>query len=153
VLQVTKCKRNGQGAPVLQAHADDADPQNKIALLDWIQSITDRPLLINRPSGSYQELTMKLNQSLTAAVTAAALVAGAGFAYAQTAAPQVTNTPDASSAQGPVQQNQGTTGATGSMNSDSTMQAQPSTSSSTTSMDNSATPSVDTTLEPRADRN
>ncbi|MBA4328248.1 MAG: hypothetical protein C0428_08475 [Polaromonas sp.] len=95
---------------------------------------------------------MKLNQSLTAAITAAALVAGAGFAYAQTAAPQVTNTPDASSAQGPIQ-NQGTSGAAGSMNSNSTMQAQPSTSTGTTSMDTSATPSVDTTLEPRADRN
>lgn len=102
---------------------------------------------------------MKLNQSLTAAITAAALVAGAGFAYAQTAAPQVTNTPGASSAQGPLSQNQGTSGASGStdtnsgsMNSNSTMQAQPSTSG-TTSMDNSATTSVDTTLEPRADRN
>ncbi|MDO8387850.1 MAG: hypothetical protein Q8K29_02175 [Polaromonas sp.] len=96
---------------------------------------------------------MKLNQSLTAAITAAALVAGAGFAYAQTAAPQVTNTPDASTAQGPTVQNQGTSGAAGSMNSNSTMQAQPSTSTGTTSMDTSATPSVDTTLEPRADRN
>ena len=106
---------------------------------------------------------MKLNQSLTAAITAAALVAGAGFAYAQTSAPQVTNTPGGSSAQGPINQNQGTTsGATGSMNSNSgsmnsnsTMQAQPSTSTGTTSMDtsNSATPSMNTTLEPRADRN
>jgi hypothetical protein len=96
---------------------------------------------------------MKLNQSLTAAITAAALAAGAGFAYAQTAAPQVTNTPGASSAQGPIVQNQGTSGASGSMNSDSTMQAQPSTSSGTTSMDNSANTTVDTTLEPRADRN
>jgi len=91
---------------------------------------------------------MKLNQSLTAAITAAALVAGAGFAYAQTAAPQVTNTPDASSAQGPQLQNQGAApGATGSSVSPS---------SSTTTMDNSAAPSttsVDTTLEPRADRN
>jgi hypothetical protein len=109
---------------------------------------------INRPSGFIQELIMKFNQSLTAAITAAALVAGAGFAYAQTSSPQVTNTPDASSAQGPIQQNQGTTsGATGSMNSGSTMQAQPSTSTGTTSMDNSANTSVDTTLEPRADRN
>ncbi len=54
---------------------------------------------------------MKLNQSLTAAVTAAALVAGAGFAYAQTTAPQVTNTPGAASAQGPLNQSQGTSGA------------------------------------------
>jgi hypothetical protein len=99
---------------------------------------------------------MKLNQSLTAAITAAALAAGAGFAYAQTAAPaapQVTNTPDASTAQGPTVQNQGTSGASGSMNSGSTMQAQPSTSTGTTSMDNSANTTVDTTLEPRADRN
>ena len=104
---------------------------------------------------------MKLNQSLTAAITAAALVAGAGFAYAQTSAPQVTNTPGNSSAQGPLNANQSTSGAagsgsmnnnSGSMNSNSTMQAQPSTSG-TTSMDNSATTSVDTTLEPRADRN
>lgn len=89
-----------------------------------------------------------MKQSLTAAITAAALVAGAGFAYAQTAAPQVTNTPDASSAQGPIMQNQGTApGAAG------TMQAQPSTSTGT-SMDNSApSTSMDTTLEPRADRN
>ena len=40
---------------------------------------------------------MKLNQSLTAAITAAALVAGAGFAYAQTAA---TNVPGETNAQG-----------------------------------------------------
>ena len=94
---------------------------------------------------------MKLNQSLTVAITAAALVAGAGFAYAQTSAPQVTNTPDASSAQGPIMQNQGTTTtAPGSMNSNSTMQNQPSTSMDTST---SATPTVDTTLEPRADRN
>ena len=97
---------------------------------------------------------MKLNQSLTAAITAAALVAGAGFAYAQTTTPQVTNIPGGSSAQGPLTQNQGTSGATGSMNSNSTMQAQPSTSTST-SMDSgtSVAPSVDTTLQPRADRN
>ena len=90
-----------------------------------------------------------MKQSLTAAITAAALVAGAGFAYAQTAAPQVTNTPEASSAQGPIMQNQDTTqGATG------TMQSQPSTSTGT-SMDNNSAPStsMDTTLEPRADRN
>ncbi|MDP1566574.1 MAG: hypothetical protein Q8M91_06335 [Polaromonas sp.] len=105
---------------------------------------------------------MKLNQSLTAAITAAALVAGAGFAYAQTSAPQVTNTPGNSSAQGPLNANQSTSGAagsgsmnnnSGSMNSNSTMQSQPSTGSGTTSMDNSATTSADSTLEPRADRN
>ncbi|MES2686906.1 MAG: hypothetical protein V4706_08780 [Pseudomonadota bacterium] len=98
---------------------------------------------------------MKFNQSLTAAITAAALVAGAGFAVAQTSAPQVTNTPGDSSAQGPLTQNQGTTlGATGSMSSGSTMQAQPSTSmDTTTSPSTNVAPSVDTTLEPRADRN
>lgn len=101
---------------------------------------------------------MKLNQSLTAAITAAALVAGAGFAVAQTSntqsAPQVTNTPGDSSAQGPLTQNQGTSGAAGSMNSSSTVQSQPSTSmDSSTSTTPSAAPSVDTTLEPRADRN
>ncbi|MBA3592816.1 MAG: hypothetical protein H0W47_03325 [Polaromonas sp.] len=89
---------------------------------------------------------MKLNQSLTAAVTAAALVAGAGFAYAQTA---VTNTPGETNAQGTTtMQAQPSTG--------STMQAQPSTSTGSTgstTMDNSATTSVDTTLQPRADRN
>ena len=104
---------------------------------------------------------MKLNQSLTAAITAAALVAGAGFAVAQTSttqsAPQVTNTPGDSSAQGPLTQNQGasgTSGSAGSMNSSSTVQSQPSTSmDTTTSPSTSAAPSVDTTLEPRADRN
>lgn len=87
---------------------------------------------------------MKFNQSLTAAITAAALVAGAGFAYAQTAA---TNVPGDTNAQGTTtMQAQPATGGT--------MQAQPSTSTGT-SMDNTNTaPStVDTTLEPRADRN
>jgi hypothetical protein len=87
---------------------------------------------------------MKFNQSLTAAITAAALVAGAGFAYAQTA---VTNVPGETNAQGTTtMQAQPSTGGT--------MQAQPSTSTGTT-MDNTTTaPStMDTTLEPRADRN
>jgi hypothetical protein len=84
---------------------------------------------------------MKLNQSLTAAITAAALVAGAGFAYAQTA---VTNVPGETNAQGTsTMQAQPSTGGT-------TMQAQPSTSMDTSP---SVAPSVDTTLEPRADRN
>lgn len=112
---------------------------------------------------------MKFNQSLTAAITAAALVAGAGFAYAQTSSPQVNNTPGSSSAQGPLNANTGTSGASGSgsmnnnsgsMNSNSTMQGQSSTGTSSgtmgsgsTSMDNSATTSADSTLEPRADRN
>ncbi len=86
---------------------------------------------------------MKFNQSLTAAITAAALVAGAGFAYAQTAA---TNVPGETNAQGTLSQPQPATGGT--------MQAQPSTSTGT-SMDTTtvAPSSVDTTLEPRADRN
>ncbi len=87
---------------------------------------------------------MKVNQSLTAAITAAALVAGAGFAYAQTA---VTNVPGETNAQGTTtMQAQPSTGGT--------MQTQPSTSTGT-SMDNTNTaPStMDTTLEPRADRN
>lgn len=107
---------------------------------------------------------MKLNQSLTAAITAAALVAGAGFAYAQTNTTTPGTSPGdvTSRSQGgdTTLQSQGTTGASGStnsnsgsMNSNSTMQAQPSTSSGTTSMDNSATSSTDSTLEPRADRN
>lgn len=88
---------------------------------------------------------MKVNQSLTAALTAAALVAGAGFAYAQAADPQVTNTPDASTAQGPMVQNQTTTPTTPGSMDNNTMQAQPAPAPS----------SVDSTptLEPRADRN
>jgi hypothetical protein len=93
---------------------------------------------------------MKLNQSLTAAITAAALVAGAGFAYAQTA---VTNVPGETNAQGTTtMQAQPTTGGT----MGGTMQNQPS-SSTGTSMDNTnmapRTSTMDTTLEPRADRN
>ncbi|MDP2820360.1 MAG: hypothetical protein Q8O29_19200 [Polaromonas sp.] len=86
---------------------------------------------------------MKFNQSLTAAITAAALVASAGFAYAQTA---VTNVPGQPNAQGPTTQAQPATGGT--------MQSQPSTSTGT-SMDNTNTAprTMDTTLEPRADRN
>ncbi|MES2955697.1 MAG: hypothetical protein V4711_09580 [Pseudomonadota bacterium] len=85
---------------------------------------------------------MKFNQSLTAAITAAALVAGAGFAYAQTAA---TNVPGETNAQGTLTQAQP---------ADSTLQAQPSTSTGTSMDTTTAAPStMDTTLEPRADRN
>ena len=98
---------------------------------------------------------MKFNQSLTAAVTAAALVAGAGFAFAQNDK-TVTNQRGGASAQGPLGQNTTTDSSTTLQaqpsSSTTTMQAQPS--SSTTTMDNSAPlPSVDNTLEPRADRN
>ena len=72
---------------------------------------------------------MKLNQSLTAAITAAALVAGAGFAYAQSTTP----------------------GAPGDVNAqgDATMKAPvtPDTSASSTMQSGTVMP------EPRADRN
>ncbi|WP_372827922.1 hypothetical protein [Polaromonas sp.] len=95
---------------------------------------------------------MKVNQSLTAAITAAALVAGAGFAYAQsgttpgapgdlnakgTASMKVPTTPDASA--GTTMQAQ-------------PLRAQPSISTGTT-MDNTPPSTMDTTLQPRADRN
>jgi hypothetical protein len=81
---------------------------------------------------------------LTTAITAAALVAVAGFAYAQSTA---TSPPSDPAAQGTTtQQAQPSTG------SSSTMPSQPSTSSGT-SLDNSATPSGMTTPQPRADRN
>ena len=94
---------------------------------------------------------MKLNQTFTAALTAAALVAGAGFAYAQTADapgqgmspanPQLQATPGST-----------TTGTGMSGSAGSTMQAQPS---SSTTMDSGATtmPGGTMTPEPRADRN
>lgn len=94
---------------------------------------------------------MKVTQSLTAAITAAALVAGAGFAYAQsgttpgapgdlnnqnTAAQKIPSTPDAST------------------NANTTLQAQPSTNTTDTgAMNNTAPSTMDTTLQPRADRN
>lgn len=92
---------------------------------------------------------MKFNQTLTAAVTAAALVAGAGFAYAQSGttpgAPGDLNGQRAAEMKAPdVNPAAGTT-----------MQAQPATSSTTgTSVDNSATMQSGTVMpEPRADRN
>lgn len=96
---------------------------------------------------------MKLNQSLTAAITAAALVAGAGFAYAQTGsgttpgAPGDLNTQRAAEMKAPdVNPAAGTT-----------MESQPSTTTGT-SVDSSTTsaspaPADTGTLEPRADRN
>lgn len=92
---------------------------------------------------------MKLNQSLTAAITAAALVAGAGFAYAQSGttpgAPGDLNRQGAAEMKAPdVNPAAGTT-----------MQSQPATSTTTgTSVDNSATMQSGTVMpEPRADRN
>lgn len=93
---------------------------------------------------------MKANKSLTATLSAIALVAGAGFAYAQ---------------------NTGTTpGAPGDLNSQraaemkapdvnpaagTTMESQPSTTGTSVDSSTSASPApADTgTLEPRADRN
>jgi len=94
---------------------------------------------------------MKFNPSLTAAITAVALVAGAGFAYAQSGttpgAPGEVNSQGAATMKAPVTPDTSTT-----------LQAQPSTGSSRTgtSMDsnNSATMQSGTvTPEPRADRN
>lgn len=100
---------------------------------------------------------MKFTQSLTAAITAAALVAGAGFAFAQTGnsgtipgAPGDLNRQGAAEMKAPdVNPAAGTT----------TLQAQPSTSGSTTTgttMDSNnsvASPSSTVMPEPRADRN
>lgn len=89
---------------------------------------------------------MKATQSLTAAITAIALVAGAGYAYAQTAA---SPTPDSA---GPVMQQSPSTPAAGDTSSSgSTLQAQPSTSTGT-SVDNSSTVQPEP-MAPRADRN
>lgn len=99
---------------------------------------------------------MKFTQSLTAAITAAALVAGAGFAFAQTGnsgtspgAPGDLNRQGAAEMKAPdVNPAAGTT-----------MQAQPSTTGSTTTgttMDSNnsvASPSGTVMPEPRADRN
>ena len=100
---------------------------------------------------------MKFNQSLTAAITAAALVAGAGFAYAQSGtspgAPGDVNAQGAATMKVPV---------TPDASSSTTMQAQPSTGSTGTgtgtgtSMDTSnrvSSPSGTVMPEPRADRN
>ena len=94
---------------------------------------------------------MKVNQSLTAAITAVALVAGAGFAYAQSGtapgAPGDLNSTGTATMKAPA------TPDTSATTTDSTLQAQPSTSTTGTTMDNSAPSTMDTTLEPRADRN
>ena len=96
---------------------------------------------------------MKFNQSFTAAITAAALVAGAGFAYAQSGtspgAPGDVNAQGAATMKAPV---------TPDTSTSTTMQAQPSTGSGSTgtSMDTSnsvASPSGTVMPEPRADRN
>ncbi len=92
---------------------------------------------------------MKLNQSLTAAITAAALVAGAGFAYAQSGttpgAPGDLNRQGAAEMKAP------------DVNpaADTTMQAQPATGTGT-SADTSASSTMQSGTvmpEPRADRN
>lgn len=92
---------------------------------------------------------MKFNQSLTAALTAAAMVAGAGFAYAQS-----TTTPGAP---GEINtQGEATMKVPGTPGAGTTIQAQPSTGSTGTSMDTSnsvATPGGTVMPEPRADRN
>ena len=96
---------------------------------------------------------MKFNQSFTAAITAAALVAGAGFAYAQSGtspgAPGDVNAQGAATMKAPV---------TPDTSTSTTMQAQPSTGSTSTgtSMDTSnrvTSPSGTVMPEPRADRN
>lgn len=88
---------------------------------------------------------MKATQSLTAAITAVALVAGAGFAYAQTTSPADTA--------GPITQQSPSSPATGDTSStgSTTLQAQPSTSGTT--MDNSASTVQPEPMAPRADRN
>ncbi|MEO8020811.1 hypothetical protein [Polaromonas sp.] len=95
---------------------------------------------------------MKFNQSLTAAITAAALVAGAGFAYAQNTGTTPGAPGDLNSQRAAEMKAPDVNPATGT-----TMEAQPSTSTSGSSVDSttSATPApADTgTLEPRADRN
>lgn len=89
---------------------------------------------------------MKATQSLTAAITAVALVAGAGFAYAQTASPSADTA-------GPITQQSPSSPATGDTSStgSTTLQAQPSTSGTT--MDNSASTVQPEPMAPRADRN
>jgi hypothetical protein len=92
---------------------------------------------------------MKFNQTLTAAITAAALVAGAGFAYAQSG-----TTPGAP---GDLNRQGGAEMKAPDVNpaAGTTMQSQPSTGTTTgTSVDNSATMQSGTVMpEPRADRN
>jgi len=92
---------------------------------------------------------MKLNQTLTAAITAAALVAGAGFAYAQSGttpgAPGDLNRQGAAEMKAP------------DVNpaADTTLQAQPATGTATSAdTSNSSTMQSGTVMpEPRADRN
>lgn len=88
---------------------------------------------------------MKATKSLTAAITAVALVAGAGYAYAQSATSPTTDSA------GPVVQQSPSAPATGDTSSSSTLQAQPSTSTGT-SVDNSSTVQPEP-MAPRADRN
>jgi hypothetical protein len=90
---------------------------------------------------------MKANKSLTATLSAIALVAGAGFAYAQVSPPATEpTTPGTSTMQSQPAADPSTT----------QTQSQPSTSSGS-SVDSSTSaspaPADTTTLEPRADRN
>lgn len=94
---------------------------------------------------------MKLNQSLTAAITAAALVAGAGFAYAQTSTGTTPGAPgDLNSQRAAEMKAPDANPAAGT-----TMESQPSTTGTSVDSTTSAAPApADTgTLEPRADRN
>ena len=88
---------------------------------------------------------MKVNSSLTAAITAAALVAGAGFAYAQSTTP---GAPGDVNAQGNA-----TMKAPATPDTSTTMQAQPGTGTSTDAAAGSSMQSGTVMPEPRADRN
>lgn len=92
---------------------------------------------------------MKLNQSLTAAITAAALVVGAGFAYAQSTTP---GAPGDVNAQGDTTMKAPVTPDT---STSTTLQAQPATGAGTSAdTSNSSTMQSGTVMpEPRADRN
>lgn len=88
---------------------------------------------------------MKFNQTLTAAITAAALVAGAGFAYAQSTTP---GAPGDVNAQGDA-----TMKAPVTPDTSTTMQAQPATGTSADTGASSTMQSGTVMPEPRADRN
>lgn len=88
---------------------------------------------------------MKLNQSLTAAITAAALVAGVGFAYAQSTTP---GAPGDVNAQGDA-----TMKAPVTPDTSTTTQAQPATGTSADTSASSTMQSGTVMPEPRADRN
>ncbi|MGC1175867.1 hypothetical protein [Polaromonas sp.] len=94
---------------------------------------------------------MKANKSLTAAITAVALVAGAGFAYAQTTSGTTPGAPgDLNSQRAAEMKAPDVNPAAGT-----TMESQPSTTGTSVDSSTSAAPApADTgTLQPRADRN